>query len=205
MAALLFSTISYGQTPEPQEWAMSLISGSFKIGDAKARRHIATSFEKYINSLNSNIPSLTESEIKEITQIKSNLRSKDKIKIKALIQSLVKMPAYHQKLLKEKLSSIEKALKCAGSLKSNEIQEMYCWALANYYLTENQSINSSLNQLHKLKGFSFSKKTQIKHMIKLGKENTWWFYHHLGRAIQEKIILRYLSSKKYNKAVKKDK
>ena len=196
---LLFSTATYGQSPMPEAWAMSLVSGSFKISDTKARRDIAVSFEKYINSLNNNIPNLTETELAAISKIETNINTKDKLKLKASIQTLVEMPTYHQKELKEKLSAIEKTLECAGSSKSSEEQEMYCWALANYYLTDNQSFNASFNQLHMLKGFSFSKVTQNKHMIKLGNENSWWFYHHLGRAIQEKVIMRYLSNKKYNK------
>lgn len=192
---IILSSPVLGDTMLQEDWSQALMHGSFKINDAKARHFIASSFANKIKLLNNEIPELSSSELKDIEDKEESAFNKDGSLNKSNLEKLVKTPSYHQKIFKEKLKNIEKALVCAGSDKSSQEQEMYCWALANFHLAECQDINGLIKVLNKEKILVFSQEKSQLFMLYPDKEQPWWAYGVLARSIQEKIVLRYLSRK----------
>jgi hypothetical protein len=87
------------------------------------------------------------------------------------------------------LAHILEALDCVLDSNSSISRELYCWAYTNWALTDSGIYNDGIYYLHQNNAIDFSPEIREQFFLDGAQDDPWGWYHMLGRAIQEHIVL----------------
>lgn len=171
---------------------------SFWMGDllfgfdvrSKAERHsIARGLAHDIRLLKAFLPSLTVDQERWLEKEEAALDSLKGAAYFSKYQSLTASTEYQVERFHGGLEQILDALDCA--LNNNQIeQELYCWTVASWALTDSGTYNDAINLLDERGVVNFSPRIREQfHLGDRGYDAPWFTYQLYGREIQERIVL----------------
>lgn len=173
--------------------AWSLQSGKFDASSKNERSEIARDLGKKIKTLLQLLPSPSPRESDWLKQEREAIDKIESSDARVARQSqLLRSPELQHERLHAALTTISDALSCAADAKASLSREMMCWSLASFLLTDQSMFNDSVRILKQAGRLPTD--LDKKDISLIGPETLGYgfVYNHLGRGIQEYLVIPYL-------------
>ena len=178
--------------------ASSIIEGKeFNAASHQARNAVARDILKKVRSFSNYVPALKPDELAwvqeesaAINKLESAGESKD-VKTRRIEYEI--SPEVRQQNLRIVLADLQTALSCAASASKPIREEMKCWSVASFLLTDHSMLDDSIGTLLKTGRIS---KDLIGDTTAIHGEplNYGDYYEWYGRGILERILIPYLKN-----------
>ena len=125
--------------------AIDLNGGKFDARSQRDRQQIARDLLQKIQLLDSFLPTIKPSEALWLSQERAAIdRLEDSNATYSRLKNLVESPEFYLQKLKLLLDKIKRAISCAVQEKIETKQEMLCWLMASFHLSDRSTINDAM-------------------------------------------------------------